>query len=79
MNSMPSPILERSIGEATDYDIVFVRAPRHGDNQQTILARSFSPVRAESGSDLMAASSRWQGRSPDRFRGRFHHRPFCFF
>jgi hypothetical protein len=36
-----------------DYDIVYVRAPRHGDNKQIAWTEVFSPLRGEPGSDLM--------------------------
>src|SRR5580700_1761877 len=36
-----------------DYDIVYVRAPRKGDNKQIAWTEVFSPLRAEPGSDLM--------------------------
>ncbi|MSR55388.1 MAG: hypothetical protein EXS09_19200, partial [Gemmataceae bacterium] len=36
-----------------DYDIVYVRAPRRGDNKQIAWAEVFSPLRGEPGSDLM--------------------------
>jgi hypothetical protein len=36
-----------------DYDIVYVRAPRKGDDQQIAWAEVFAPLRAEPGSDLM--------------------------
>ena len=36
-----------------DYDIVYVRAPRHGDDRQIAWTEVFSPLRAEPGSDLM--------------------------
>jgi hypothetical protein len=36
-----------------DYDIVYVRAPRYGDDQPTAWAEVFAPLRAEPGSDLM--------------------------
>jgi hypothetical protein len=36
-----------------DYDIVYVRAPRTGDDKQIAWSEVFSPLRAEPGSDLM--------------------------
>src|SRR6516225_834158 len=36
-----------------DYDIVYVRAPRKGDDKQIAWSEVFSPLRAEPGSDLM--------------------------
>src|SRR5262245_9881626 len=36
-----------------DYDIVYVRAPRRGDDQHILWAEVFAPLRAEPGSDLM--------------------------
>jgi hypothetical protein len=37
-----------------DYDIVYVRAPRKGDDVQIAWAEVFAPLRAEPGSDLMS-------------------------
>ena len=36
-----------------DYDIVYVRAPRYGDEKQIAWSEVFVPLRAEPGSDLM--------------------------
>lgn len=36
-----------------DYDIVYVRAPRRGDDKQIAWTEVFNPLRAEPGSDLM--------------------------
>jgi hypothetical protein len=36
-----------------DYDIVYVRAPRKGDDKQIAWAEVFAPLRGEPGSDLM--------------------------
>src|SRR5438874_1430932 len=36
-----------------DYDIVYVRAPRHGDDQRTKWAEFSDPTRMEPGADLM--------------------------
>jgi hypothetical protein len=36
-----------------DYDIVYVRAPRHGDDKSIAWTEVFSPLRAEPGSDLV--------------------------
>jgi len=36
-----------------DYDIVYVRAPRRGDDQHILWAEVFAPLRAEPGSDLV--------------------------
>jgi len=36
-----------------DYDIVYVRAPRHGDDKPSAWTEVFAPTRAEPGSDLM--------------------------
>jgi hypothetical protein len=36
-----------------DYDIVYVRAPRYGDDRQIAWSEVFAPLRAEPGSDLM--------------------------
>ncbi len=38
---------------AVAYDIVYVRQPRHGDNQNTIWPEVFHPARLEPGADLM--------------------------
>jgi len=38
---------------AIDYDIVYVRQPRHGDNQQAVWPEVFHPTFVEPGSDLM--------------------------
>src|SRR5262245_41342455 len=37
----------------SDYDIVYVRAPRQGDDKQIAWAEVFAPLRGEPGSDLM--------------------------
>jgi Hydrazine synthase alpha subunit middle domain len=48
----PPPLVsDRSV--RYDYDIVYVRAPRHGDNKQIAWTEVFSPTRGEPGSDLM--------------------------
>lgn len=39
--------------QAVDYDIVYVRQPRAGDNQQVIWPEVFHPARIEPGCDLM--------------------------
>ncbi len=36
-----------------DYDIVYVRAPRHGDERQIMWAEVFNPFQGEPGSDLV--------------------------
>lgn len=36
-----------------DYDIVYVRAPRYGDDKQIAWSEVFAPLRAEPGADLM--------------------------
>ncbi|HZU36898.1 MAG TPA: hypothetical protein VFA18_13345, partial [Gemmataceae bacterium] len=36
-----------------DYDIVYVRAPRHGDKRPTAWAEVFAPTHEEPGADLM--------------------------
>ena len=38
---------------AVDYDIVYVRAPRYGDNTFTRWAEVINPVQMEPGADLM--------------------------
>lgn len=51
-NTKPQPIAsDASI--KYDFDIVYVRAPRKGDNKQIAWSEVFSPLRAEPGSDLM--------------------------
>jgi hypothetical protein len=52
LNVQPAHISsDRSV--SYDYDIVYVRAPRHGDDQQIAWTEVFSPLRGEPGSDLM--------------------------
>jgi mono/diheme cytochrome c family protein len=52
LNVHPRPIsTDKSI--LYDYDIVYVRAPRRGDDKQIAWTEVFSPLRAEPGSDLM--------------------------
>ncbi|MCE9560445.1 MAG: hypothetical protein K8U57_00165 [Planctomycetes bacterium] len=55
--SRPSNVSPQHISkDATvkyDYDIVYVRAPRKGDDKQIAWAEVFAPLRAEPGSDLM--------------------------
>jgi hypothetical protein len=52
LNVNPPPIAsDQSIHY--DYDIVYVRAPRRGDNKQIAWTEVFAPLRAEPGSDLM--------------------------
>jgi hypothetical protein len=36
-----------------DYDIVYVRAPRFGDNKQSVWAEAFHPAHMDAGADLM--------------------------
>jgi len=38
---------------SVDYDIVYVRAPRYGDNTNTRWPEVFTPIRMEPGADLM--------------------------
>ncbi len=38
---------------STEYDLVYVRMPRHGDDQNTIWPEVFHPARMEPGADLM--------------------------
>src|SRR5262249_39589181 len=52
LNVEPPPIAKEP-AVRYDYDIVYVRAPRHGDDQQIAWTEVFSPLRAEPGSDLM--------------------------
>ncbi len=42
-----------AVAQAVDYDIVYVRQPRYGDNTNTIWPEVFHPARAEPGADLM--------------------------
>src|SRR5438874_1057876 len=52
LNVNPAPIAtDKSV--KYDYDIVYVRAPRHGDDKSITWTEVFSPLRAEPGSDLM--------------------------
>jgi len=52
LNVNPAPI--RADGSVKyDYDIVYVRAPRKGDDKQIAWTEVFNPLRAEPGSDLM--------------------------
>src|SRR5262249_50888386 len=52
LNVQPKPIA-RDASVQFDYDIVYVRAPRQGDNKQIAWSEVFSPLPAEPGSDLM--------------------------
>jgi len=47
----PSIVTDSSV--KYDYDIVYVRAPRRGDDKQIAWTEVFNPIRAEPGSDLM--------------------------
>ncbi|MCE9530400.1 MAG: hypothetical protein K8T89_04605 [Planctomycetes bacterium] len=47
----PSIATDKAV--AYDYDIVYVRAPRKGDDKQIAWTEVFSPLRGEPGSDLM--------------------------
>jgi hypothetical protein len=47
------PHIAKDASVKYDYDIVYVRAPRHGDDKQIAWTEVFSPLRAEPGSDLM--------------------------
>jgi hypothetical protein len=52
LNVNPKPIASDP-SVKYDYDIVYVRAPRKGDNKQIAWADVFAPLRAEPGSDLV--------------------------
>ncbi|HTU18955.1 MAG TPA: hypothetical protein VMG10_12920 [Gemmataceae bacterium] len=52
LNVEPQPIASDAAVHY-DYDIVYVRAPRRGDDQQIAWTEVFAPLRAEPGSDLM--------------------------
>jgi hypothetical protein len=56
LNVNPTPIA-KDASVRYDYDIVYVRAPRKGDNKQIAWSEVFSPLRAEPGSDLMLLHS----------------------
>jgi hypothetical protein len=47
------PHVSKDVAVKYDYDIVYVRAPRHGDDKQIAWAEVFAPLRGEPGSDLM--------------------------
>jgi hypothetical protein len=47
------PHISAAKGIKYDYDIVYVRAPRHGDDKSIAWSEVFAPLRAEPGSDLM--------------------------
>jgi hypothetical protein len=47
------PHISKDAGVKYDYDIVYVRAPRKGDDKQIAWTEVFAPLRAEPGSDLM--------------------------
>jgi hypothetical protein len=52
LNAQPRPISTDSSVQY-DYDIVYVRAPRGGDDKSITWAEVVSPIRGEPGSDLM--------------------------
>ena len=45
--------LSASSEAAVNYDIVYVRAPRFGDNENSLWPEIFHPARLDPGSDLM--------------------------
>ncbi len=47
------PHISKDAAVKYDYDIVYVRAPRKGDDKQIAWTEVFSPLRGEPGSDLM--------------------------
>jgi hypothetical protein len=51
------PLIATDKSVRYDYDIVYVRAPRRGDDKQIAWTEVFSPLRAEPGSDLMLLHS----------------------
>src|SRR5207302_1979337 len=52
LNVQPAPIASDPAVKY-DFDIVYVRAPRHGDDRPIAWTEVFSPLRAEPGSDLV--------------------------
>ncbi len=42
-----------TFAQAVDYDIVYVRQPRYGDDVNTIWPEVFHPARLDPGADLM--------------------------
>jgi hypothetical protein len=52
LNVNPAPIVSDKTVQY-DYDIVYVRAPRKGDDRQIAWTEVFSPLRGEPGSDLV--------------------------
>src|SRR5688572_17302847 len=51
--SLDVPPLSTDSAVRYDYDIVYVRAPRHGDEKVGVWAEVLDPTRMEPGSDLM--------------------------
>ncbi|HVM97142.1 MAG TPA: hypothetical protein VMT89_12190, partial [Candidatus Acidoferrales bacterium] len=51
--SMPLAFARPSSAAAVDYDIVYVRAPRHGDNQNSVWPDTTRPLTPEPGAPLM--------------------------
>ena len=51
--SVNPPHISTDVSIKYDYDIVYVRAPRYGDDKQIAWSEVFAPLRAEPGSDLM--------------------------
>src|SRR5215475_8892287 len=51
--SVDPPHVSKDAAVKYDYDIVYVRAPRHGDDKGIAWTEVFAPLRAEPGSDLM--------------------------
>ena len=68
------PALATDKSVAYDYDIVYVRAPRRGDDKQIAWTEVFAPLRAEPGSDLMLLHPDGTRGGPRRRRRRCHHR-----
>ena len=50
---MNPPAIATDASVKYDFDIVYVRAPRKGDDKQIAWTEVFNPLRAEPGSDLM--------------------------
>jgi hypothetical protein len=53
MLNVNPPAIATDASVKYDYDIVYVRAPRKGDDKQIAWTEVFNPLRAEPGSDLM--------------------------
>ena len=63
-------IFDACANSNVDYPIVYVRAPRYGENGFTKWPEVFNPVQMEPGADLNVALPRWPRRSLVRGRQR---------